>query len=334
METRPVVKQKPHFGPYLGYRGVHVLQTRYKQAAYRDELQGELIPGLHPEFGLRQRLGRFYEVLTNIIYGGKLCKLQQTPFEDTSINSTPDLTHSNGARREVKAVAEGQYLKLNDVQIFRYLTLQQRQQGAITFEIFRHGVKNLIRDGNKRTLDNLLEDLANNTRYMISLPFSAIFGIYLSGTDTDHRLTSRYDGDKWESLTRLNSRPLNDFLNCPKKILASCGIDYGMFSFHRFRFPKGITISGHEIKPFPVLRVEEETPCLQNFDLDSLDPEVIPYNFIRVRDSFRDNGQTQEPLECSSREQKKKKVIDSFILDLIGVGLLENTSSEFEEPPF
>lgn len=208
----------------------------------------------NPEYGLRVKSSYFYELLIQAIYGGYVKEKTELTEENsqTSLFSEPDLS-SEKFYREVKSFRLGGDLKLLDEQMAKYCLLKTGEycdKKSITFELFRHGIRHLQKDFKNKDTCDLLEDLAKNTRFMISLPFRIIFDIYTSKKST------RYDGQFYSHMSRLNSGPINKMISTPEEVLSDFGVDLNGLKFSKNKLPEGITVNGISINPFPILKVE------------------------------------------------------------------------------
>ncbi len=134
------------------------LRTKKQKIIYpiSNSAQNKIFPELisvNPEFGLRTRLGHYYELLSKSISGGTLKKLYtlEEYSNGDSIKSEPDLTVQKKNKSvfltEVKSIAPGEALKLGDNQIAKYVSLQTGDYfskcPSIRFNIFRHGISGI-----------------------------------------------------------------------------------------------------------------------------------------------------------------------------------------------
>jgi len=168
--------------------------------------------------------------------------------------SEPDIS-SLDYFREAKAVRPGGDLKLFDGQIAKYFLLRTGDYSVgkkIKFDIFRHGLRNLQKKFKAETNETLLMELAKSTKFMISLPFRVIFDLYMSED------SPRYDGTRYDTMTRVYSSTLNNLLAYPKDTLKSFGVSLKGLKFTKLKFPKGIKLNNFELNSFPVLIVEDE----------------------------------------------------------------------------
>ena len=219
------------FDGLLDYKKSKTLKPRKRKLTYPVQLN--LYENGNSDFGLRTRLGRFFELVCSGIYGGRIkqnCNIGESS-NGFSVNAQPDLVHTTRlCIREVKGVSPGESLKLSDEQIVKYYKLQVspyfKKSPEIRFEIFRHGVRELQKkygwSQSENSLDDLVEDLSGTTKFLLSLPFSVVFLAY----SLQNKFTSRHDNEKtYLTLTRLNSSGLNNLLAYPEETLSElCGI--------------------------------------------------------------------------------------------------------------
>lgn len=262
------IRGKPFQGlsDYLEARSI---KTKKQKITYPipSSLQNTLFPEITPEnpaFGLRQRLGHFYELISKSISGGlvkNLYVLNNDPNEKIS-KSEPDITtykkNNRVFLREVKSVAPGQSLKLFDDQIAKYVSLQTGEYfcktPSIRFDIFRHGISKIQKKYMRQTLEVLIADLSKSTKYLISLPFSVVFEIY-KGTK---EFSSRYDGIKYSPLTRFSSLGMNEFIANPEYALKKMNINLDNLIIEKRKFPKTVKINNNRVEPFPIVLITDK----------------------------------------------------------------------------
>lgn len=210
--------------------------------------------------GLPKRLGMFFEILAQGIYGGRIGEVHELSEENgNEITSEPDIIHyKTNCIREVKGAHFSSEIKLRDEQMERYALLQVGNYfpdpPVIKFEIFRHKVQGLLKIFEEDGLEGLVYKLSKNVRAMFSLPFSIVYRIYASGS----KFTSRYEGDYFHTLTRFNSRGLNTLLAYPRQGLENFGINPNNFIIEKTRSPPDVRMNGARITPFPILSINEK----------------------------------------------------------------------------
>lgn len=243
-------------------------------------VQRELWPGTRPEEGLRVRLGYFYEVLTRGIFGGRWHLEQRANGNSNGSYDAcePDVTNSSSQTHfESKGVRPGGDLQFKDFQMGKYLDMQLGlspfSSPVIRFELYRHGIRNLTRKYNQFSKEGGKEEsfleamvifLAQNTLYLIDLPFSLALGIFEKGKDDkfggnpDFKKIGRYEGENYTPLSRVYPSGLDALLLEPQEFLKEIEISPDNYTFSRVRSPKGMRINGSPITPFPILSISHK----------------------------------------------------------------------------
>lgn len=242
----------------------------------------------------KKKLGCFYEILMQGIYGGERSKrLAIKNDKGFAFEIRPDLVLGEKVW-DSKAVASGQFLKLSDDQTIRHSLLQKTKLASkipiIRAEIFRHEIRDLESRFIGKPLEDAVKDLVfqltQKTKYLISIDLSVVFECY--------RLFKRYD--KGKSYTKVSSGTLSDLIAYPEKALEERGINLKNIEIKKGKFPSGVTMNNYEIKPFPTLSIENKdypTPWLEYFNEITRDKEKVPELFF---DEFR-NAEAIEPDE-------------------------------------
>ena len=207
-------------------------------------------------------MGTYYEFITQGFYGGKLSDLKyitRTNGRDEGelFSAKPDIIDTRRKKvGESKACYSGESCKLQDLQIERYKSIQyDNQDSAVYFAIYRHtlkGIKSIWKGSEKE----LLEELADKTRFSIVLPFSIILSLYKS---KNLELVYRYDGKKFYKCSSIRSLTINRFLTEPKGVIEQLDLNYNNFIVNRFLSPKNFHTNNHRVRQFPLLTI---------FDLD------------------------------------------------------------------
>jgi hypothetical protein len=254
------------------------LEIKIKDITYPTEKLQLSLPGFNRGYGLRVRLGRFFEILAQGIYGGKIGDFYElSELNGQNIKRTePDITHQKiNILREVKATHIRNSLKLIDEQMDNYFSLQFKKLHSkpplIRFEIFRHNLKGLL--GYESQLEGMISKLAEGTRAMISLPFSVMYRIYKAGIP----FTGRYKGETFDNSTLFHASGLNYLLAEPEETLEKLKIDLEFFEFEKRRFPDDVTVNERKIVPFPVLIITEKDPEKLRFLRKIIAEEDIPF---------------------------------------------------------
>ncbi len=237
------------------------IKVRYKDLEYPDEM---LKPSssngnsdIKPSF--KQKLGRFYEVLSQGIHGGEMNKtFEVNNGMGYSFKIRPDLVLGEKFW-DAKAVAPSQYLKLPDDQMMRYALLQiskiNSKTPEIKVEIFRHGVMKLESKFVNRPIEDLIFQLSQNTKYLISMDLSVAFEYYRLAFDKGN-FQLRYD--KGNSYTGIRSGDLSALLAYPEESLEKIGINLDNLEIKKRRFPREVRIGDYELNSFPILIIENK----------------------------------------------------------------------------
>lgn len=264
------IRNKNPFQGLEDYLAAEELRTRNRKIRYPLQLSLGGFKENDPSYGLRVRLGYYFELLTQGIYGGRLKGCQQLDDANGSnlsdhniVTSEPDvISDEKNYLRESKAVSPGGDLKIDDRQLAKYTCLQLGgylpAPPRITFEIFRHGVRQLISNFREKPLEDLVDVLSTSTRFMLSLPLSIVVAVHKSGEDHFSKYTSRYKGDKWGHNSKLLSSGLNAIIAYPKETLSQFGLNPEDYNIWKLKFPKGIKANTKEIEPFPILLVRDK----------------------------------------------------------------------------
>lgn len=208
--------------------------------------------------GLKVRLGYYFEVLTQMLRGGVVKQSHEVNGNSalTGLRSEPDVR--DDTRRilyEAKGVSPGECLKLGDIQIAKYAHNQwgscYQTPPIIFFEVFRHGINHLVRDFEGKPLEDLVDTLSDKVKFGLVLSYDIIVALHRQrGKNT---YTSRYNGDRWNTLTRFLSPGLNAMLAYPEETLQSLGLDPDNYDLFKRRFPQDRIMNGKIIRPFPLL---------------------------------------------------------------------------------
>jgi len=251
-----------HLDKLKDYFDAPNLEIKNKNLTYpTTELQLSL-PGL--EFdrrgGLNVRLGRFFEILAQGVYGGKIGDFYEFNELNGEIKrSEPDITHKKiNILREVKATYIKNSLQLRDKQMEKYFSLQFEDlfstPPVIRFEIFRHNVKGPLNIFNENGLEGVIKELTEGTRAMISFPFSIMYRIYKANLP----FTGRCKGEIFYNSTRFYASGLNYLLAEPEETFKKLKINPEFFEFEKKRFPDDVMLNEKGVTPFPILIINEK----------------------------------------------------------------------------
>jgi len=228
--------------------------------------------------GMRVRSGKFFEVLSQGIYGGRFkerLEINEKGGRDSIIE--PDLFYQYKSIyifKEIKSFSPDNTLKLFDEQMNKY-AIQQFESieidgveilPTINFDLFRHRIKNLDKSYKQTDLEELIRNLSHNIGFMISIPFSVAYAIYDNASipydinPSPFPFTSRYEGKAYSWCTQFRPRGINNLLAYPEKTFEKLGLNPLDFDFIKSKFPKGVKMNGNRVTPFPILIVRERYP--------------------------------------------------------------------------
>lgn len=241
----------------------------------------------------KKKLACFYEILMQGIYGGKRNKkFEVKNNQGFSFKVRPDLVLGEKVS-DSKATASKNFLRLPDSQMMGYSLLQlakiRSKIPIIKTEIFRHGIRNLESRFIDKPIEDLIFQLTQKTRYLISMDLSVLFEYY--------RLSKRYD--KGKSHTKITSGALNTLLAYPEESLEQIGIDLKDIEIKKRKFPSDVKIGiklkesgskekksssktkiiNYEINSFPVLIIGNKNypeNWLEYFNEIIRDKEKVP----------------------------------------------------------
>lgn len=253
-------------------------------------VQTSMFTGFNQSNGLNKKLGDIFELISRGIHGGRIKQRQELDYSENTIIIEPDITCEN-YYFEVKSVAPGEALKLKDSQIAKYFLLETgdySKKKPIKFDIFRHGIKKLQSNFRNKSLDELILNIANSTKFMVSAPFRVVFDLYSSDQ------LSRDDGDKHPTSTKVNSTNLNKLITYPKETLESLKVELEGLEFRKNKFPEGVKLNGYEISSFPILTIEDSGSEKWNkkfIEFLKARENILPYFFNLEVDMLVKNNQ-------------------------------------------
>jgi len=247
----------------------------------------ETLPGMGFDYsyGVRVRSGKFFEILSQGIYGGRFKIPQEVNGEvERDLFSEPDLVHTDSPRyifREVKSFSIRNALKLFDAQMNKYARIQFDEDDqiqvppTIRFELFRHGINKLNEYG-KKDVHFLLRDLSHSVRFMISVPFSVTYAIYdnasVPNEDGAHQypFTSRHEieDSNYSWCTQFRPPGINNLLAYPEETFYKLDLNPDNFNFTSRRFPRDVRLNDFHISPFPILIIGEKDPDRESLKLE------------------------------------------------------------------
>jgi hypothetical protein len=216
-------------------------------------------------YGLRTRIGTFYEILTSAIFGGKWLGTSNSSNNGNGLFQ-PDVM-SRDTIIESKSVCWKEALKLVDFQLDQYL-LQQctdfyQNSRRIFFSIFKYNVKSPLsyfKNFKGNHLEEMVKTLAENTSFLMFLPFSVVSALHTpreNSSEEKKAYFSRYEDPRFDPLTRLKATGMKDLLLFPEKVLEIYGINPKDYKIVKTKLPKSVKINKNKINSFPILFIED-----------------------------------------------------------------------------
>ena len=217
-------------------------------------------------YGLRTRIGTFYEILTSAIFGGRWLGTSNASENGNGLFQ-PDVL-SKETIIESKSVCWKEALKIVDFQFDQYL-LQQcadfyQSPHRIFFSIFKYNIKSPLsyfRQNKTNVLEEMVKGLSQNTSFLLFLPFSVISSLHNSEQNISEEKKlyfSRYEDQRFDTLTRLKATGMKKILLSPEEILEVYGLNPQDYKIVKTRLPGKIKMNQNEIIPFPILLIEDK----------------------------------------------------------------------------
>jgi len=328
--------------------------------SHLSEIQGDIFRGKNPnqweknEFinNMNPRLGAFFELLSYQIFGGTLLGLKSLSGID---GFKPDIVdYSKNVIREVKSCKWGDSLKLTNHKIGEYALMQSyidflpedlrhsSEPFQIFFDCFKYNITNpanlfMQRTKDKQQLFNsIFNELPNEISYLISLPFSVIWEI--------NNNSSRYDGPRYDSLSRFSSLLMQDLLTHPHHTIENkLGLNPDDYRIKQTRIPRTMKICRRPLKPFPVLLIRHRSEqhhkkwagifAEKNIDYlrkqNEITRDELRYNLQNVKKDLQQGGTSDEEAAEGILEQ------EDFLASLFGKGELpQPLEDKADEVPF
>jgi len=168
--------------------------------------------------------------------------------------------------------------------MIRYALLQITEIDSkipiIKTDIFRYGIRNLESKFINKPLKDLIFQLTQNTKYLISMDLSVLFEYYKL---TSHEKSFNLRYDKGTSHTKVTSRDLTTLLAYPEESLEKVGINSKNIEIKKRKFPSGVKMSNYEINPFPILIIENKNypeKWIEYFNKIINDEDQVPKIFF------------------------------------------------------
>lgn len=196
----------------------------------------------------------FYEALNQSIFGGV------QGYHHLQTGRHPDTTDEQRGRYiEVKATSHSRRVMLKDEQVGKDAILQISDNPIVEphlYEaIYRYGSRRgICRDFRNMFSGKFIRFLENNTRFLIGLDFPIIYQCHSLGFQ-GHRLLSRRFG-KGTPATHFSSTLIDLFFSNPEQALGEIGLNAEYYRIQHRRLAEGLTLNGHEVKPFPMVLIK------------------------------------------------------------------------------
>jgi hypothetical protein len=223
----------------------------------------------------RERFRRFqgyaFELFSYALFGGTVKTPQEVVHEylGSPLLCEFDVIDRLGRRREVKSFLVDNEAKLMDHQVSRHAFYASlNPEIPIFYDLYLHNVQN-IEKRDEMNLDILVSEIPENTRYFVSLPFSAVFKLW--NPDTTH--LSRYERKHYH-FTRLTSSRLIRLVRKPREGLEELGLDPSNYIIEKRKFPRRLKLNNKTIEPFPALMIKPKSSrrCAEEFKKIDLTP--------------------------------------------------------------
>jgi len=284
------------------YMGPKPIKVARKKLSY--PIQMELFPKpISPRTGMNYKrdnkyIGSFYEILAHGIFGGEYRGVRPSASGNGEWSFLPDIITSDEVM-DAKAVSWDESLKIGDFQFDKYLvqqcTAEFISQRRIFIPMFKYNIRHpwtLFDTFKEHQLENIVRELAGKTGFMLLLPFSLAYKIH--HPEPPFEFITRYDGERYDNMTRFSTKGLKLMLTNPKECLERLNIDPEDYVIEKARLPDGMKMNQFSIKPFPMV-------LLKDRDYDSWLSSFIEGNRERV-EQLLDEKRTRD--EYRRKEQE------------------------------
>mgnify|MGYP001560874207 CR=1 FL=1 len=203
---------------------------------------------------INEILRDFYEHLAQAIFSGNLRNRQIENGEDVA----PDLTdHPRRRYIEVKAVGHTKRVMLKGEQIDKYANIQTSESflTRIYFNLFRYSTRGIVKRTEGMREDDIIQFLAQDTKFMVGLPFSIVYKIHSEGYK-GHDLASRTYGVGGAPCTNLSTRGIDLFFSNPEQVIESFHLNPEDFLIRRTKIAEGVTVNSYPLAPFPMTLIK------------------------------------------------------------------------------
>ncbi len=236
-------------------RGLHGEQFLLAERDVSISLKGRMDERIEVPTTRAIMMGRFYELLTRGLFGGKLGDVYHVRAADEEVIVRPDVVDTVHKRLfECKAICSGQSGTLLDTQINGYMAFAaEKPEYDISFVFYRH-VLHGIKGKWEGTARELFRDLARDTAYVVVLPFQMVLDLH-DPTKGSTKYIYRYDGQtEFDCCSCLRSSALTKLLVNPEEVLQEMGLSYQI----ERRMAVGCCVQGNRVRDFPVVYVREK----------------------------------------------------------------------------
>jgi hypothetical protein len=286
---------------YLGPKPIKVAQRKLTYP-----IQMELFPRtIHLGSGKEYKrdnkyIGSFYEILAQGIFGGEWRGVRHSASENGDWSLLPDVV-TNKEVMDSKAVSWDESLKIGDFQFDKYLVQQCTSEflssRKIFIPMFKYGLRHpwtLFDTFRENQLENIVRELAGKTAFMLFIPFSLAYKIH--HPEAPSRFISRYDGERYDNMTRFSSRGIKLMLENPKECLEGLNVNPEDYIIERARLPDGMKMNQFSIRPFPMVLLQDKNydGWLANFIEGNQERVRQLLDEKRTRDQYRQREQEEE----------------------------------------
>lgn len=223
------------------------LEAHFKSIPYPAAEQPSIFPGFanfyHVEMGL------FYELLTVVLFGGKLIDaIKESACELCFGSNKPDVvSEKRKVCYESKANRSGHQLNILKSQFDRYcLTQLLHQDYKINYCIYRHTTKNIKSYQGSRM--ELFSELATTTtKALLVLPLQVIWDMFHC------EKFKYYKNEAWGECRRIPSTFINSLIRNPYPGLEHIANDDNLYRYKsELKKSPVVKIDGFEVVQFPV----------------------------------------------------------------------------------
>lgn len=244
---------------YMGPKPIKVFDKNPSYSIQEELFESIFYDSKKVNYGLRKRIGDFYEILTQSIFGGNWVGTRNASQIENGLFQPDIITQDKII--ESKSVCWKETLKLTDFQIDQYLVHQcdGSQPNRIFFAIYKYKLRNPLiyfKQFNKNVLDEIVKTLSQETAFMMFLPFSVVYNLH--NPDLPSEFKSRYEDERWDRLSRFNSTGIKRMLEFPGEVLDSYSLNPEDYLIVKTRLPEGVRMNQSSVKPFPILFVEDK----------------------------------------------------------------------------